>query len=206
MNQILILIFSAFTFLPNSTIGQDKISVPIKKYIYNNFKDTIKFTKLDVGYFPFFDSLKIIDSIQIDGQGSKEIIFYRICKGQIEEHGGTFDVSEKKEIGKYEIWNLDTKICLFEAVNYMRSDFKRFRVYEQSEGNEFYKYDLIIDSVGKITLKNFKTKVQATTLKQKSSKKNGIFKMRKVPYYYVLKPDNEEGDYKFINGKYSKYN
>jgi hypothetical protein len=175
--------------LPNFAISQ--IMVGQQKYVYNNYKDTIQFSRFktkdkEIGNNPSFgfcDEPKIIDSIQIDGIGRKEIVFYRFCRFTNSQHGGSFDIDEKIEIGKYEIWNLDTKTLIFEAIDYIKNKFNRFRAgMEQSKGTEFYKYDLKIDSNGVITIKN--------------SKQNAS--------NFTLKPDKEEGVYRFINGDYLK--
>ena len=175
------------------------------EYIYNDSKDTIHFNKIDPnfrGSFGFCDKPKIIDSIQIDNKGRKEIVFYRFCRIQNDEHGGSFDISEKKEIGKYEIWNLDNKTLIFENITYLKYDYNNFRAgIGYSKGNDFYNYDFKIDSLGIITIKHFDKKIESTdkVINKKSKRKS----IRNVSDS-TLKPDKKEGVYKFIDGEYLK--
>ncbi len=154
-------------------------------YVFNNEKDTIYLNKLDLGIYSYTDSIRIVDTIQIDGSGSKEIIFVRHCHGNSEAHGGMFDIEDYKVITKYEIWNLDTKTLLFEAIPVYKNDFRnsyayneQWGSYRKGEGSAEYKYDFTIDKNGQVRLSNLKNT-------------------------FDCKPDHAEGSYKFLNGKYT---
>jgi hypothetical protein len=112
-------------------------------YIYNHGHDTIFLSKLSLlGVEISFncDTLQIIDSIQVDGTGAKEIVFYRHCSGVSGRHGGSFDVTESAVLTKYEIWNLDTKHLLLEATNHYACNYDRFFVPRHIIGAESYYY------------------------------------------------------------------
>ena len=77
-------------------------------YSYNNNADTIFFSR------PIFDGIvncdiELIDTININNRGLKECVFLKTCKGWIDKHGGTFDITEKLETKTYEVWDLDKK-------------------------------------------------------------------------------------------------
>lgn len=185
MKTHLTLLFITLLYLCKPSIGQTIKEKQCQNiYIYNNAKDTICFKATSLKHNPFSifcNSLVIIDSIQIDGNGSKEFVFYRFCRFSNNSHGGSFDIEEQTEIGKYEIWNLDTKTLLFEAVHSLKTDYKRFLGGgPTSKGTEFYKYNLTIDSLGVIKIKYLNAKA------------------------YSLKPDKAEGFYKYVKGQYIK--
>ena len=131
-------------------------------------------------------TVAIVDSVQIDGTGAKEIILLRKGTGFTNEHGGTFDISESKNIQKYEIWNPDTKTILFEAISIWSYDYDIFRagqslnplLAKQGKGSEKYKYDLTVNSAGDVIIDNL------CGLKD-------------------TKPDHAIGIYQFRNGKYT---
>jgi hypothetical protein len=177
--------------LTSPIFGQTQLITSQNKsvfYIYNNSKDTLFLTKIDVGEIGS-ESNKISDSIQIDGLGSKEIVFERNCTGltrDIKEASQTF---EKTEIHKYEIWNIDTKTLIFEAVDVYKFSYDNWRlpnIFPDSlkgfnKGICSRKYEFSIDNKGLIRISN---------LKYENVANNCI-------------ADKKEGIYKFINGKYS---
>lgn len=186
MRQLLtisLLVLSQFSF------GQLKLrraNIP-DHYAFNNTRDTIYLTIEHLGQFTFTDSIKIIDSIQIDGIGSKEIIFSRCMHGYTSSHGGMFDIEDYIVIKKYEIWNLDTKTLLFEAICDYKNDFNNAFAYDfrcgsgscrQGQGSAIYKYDFTVNTNGQIRISNLKNT-------------------------FDCKSDHPEGSYIFLNGKYT---
>ncbi len=175
-------------------------------YLYNNEKDTIYLSKINIGNFCNCD-LKITDSIQIDGVGAKELVFFRSCSGSINEHGGTFDIDENTQISKYEIWNLDTKKMLFEAVTSYQSNYNRFNVYSEIrhvKGFEHTSCQFKIDSIGTITINNGKSDSKAHSYEWKTVKKKGKTEtiVEEVPYTNLINHCSKEGKYVFVNGQY----
>lgn len=167
-------------------------------YGKNNFID---FTKIEYGERTFCEK-PIIQEIQIDGQGAKEIVVYRKCLSNTDAHGGTYDITENYEIDKYEIWNLDSRELLFEATSKYYINYNKFNVYadpQHAQGQEGYTYDFQINEEGVITIKNVQPFPNPIDLDestegsdQQKSKKN------------VVQPDHKEGTYQYINGQYQK--
>ena len=125
-------------------------------YIYNQGKDTIHFSTPDFKGL-MVPKLAILDSIQINGKGAKEIVFSRSFEGYINKHGGTFDIDEEFRQNIIEIWNLDTKQQIFQAVKYYSLHFNRFLAFgdlKREKGYHFYSYELHIDEKGEIQLSN----------------------------------------------------
>ena len=156
-------------------------------YAFNNTRDTIYLTVVNLGHFTHTDSIKIIDSIQIDEIGSKEIIFERYIHGNTNDHGGMFDIEDYIVIKKYEIWNLDTKTLLFEAISDYKNDFNNSYAYNydcgsgacrQGQGSANYKYDFTVNKNGQVLISNLKNT-------------------------FDCKPDYAEGSYKFLHGEYT---
>jgi hypothetical protein len=184
MRQLLTI---ALLFLSQLLFGQLKLrkaNIP-DHYLFNNTRDTIYLTNEHLGQFTWTDSIKIIDSIQIDGIGSKEIIFNRLMHGYTSSHGGMYDIEDNIVIKKYEIWNLDTKTLLFEAISDYKNDFNNFYAYDfqwgsyrKGQGSENYKYDFIVNKTGQVSISNLRKTMNC-------------------------KPDHAEGFYKFLNGKYA---
>lgn len=189
MRQLLIftfLVLSGFMFGQN-TVSYIKSNPDI--YVFNNSKDTIYLTKVELGQWTITQLIKIVDTVQIDGLGSSEIVFVRTVNGETEEHGGMFDISESKTISKYEIWNVDTKTLLFEAVNSFEFDHNRQDArnaipdslqgsFGFGKGNCSYMYDFSMDIKGQVIIKNTRNTNNCMA-------------------------DKQEGFYKFINGKYT---
>lgn len=184
------LIFS-FLLMSNLIFGQVVLGHP-DYYVYNHSKDTLYLTKIDIHTNDFFASRssKIFDTIQIDGIGSKEIIFERSYSGKYSNIMQAHQEEEITTIYKYEIWNIDTKTLLFEAIHFYEFHFEYWSIIKDSETNNngwssgmcSYAYDFSIDNLGKIKISGTKTI---------SSNKS-------------CTPDKEEGFYIFKNGEYIK--
>jgi hypothetical protein len=54
-------------------------------------------------------SIEVMDSVQIDGKGAKELFLIHTLTSNFPMHGGTFDGSDFKTNEQLELWNLDTK-------------------------------------------------------------------------------------------------
>ena len=191
MRQILIV--SLFALISNLIYGQ-LLSNP-DYYVYNNSMDTLYLTKIDINAtnkLSYTKSSKIFDTIQIDGIGSKEIIFERSYSGSYSNIMQAHQEEEFTKIHKYEIWNIDTKTFLFEAISFYEFRFEYWSLMTNyatgsnnngwSRGICSYSYDFSIDSIGRI--KTSGTKTISTNKK--------------------CTPDKEEGFYIFTNGQYKK--
>jgi hypothetical protein len=180
-----LVIFSVIIFAV-SVHAQTVVSMNPTFYVFNNGKDTIHLKKLDLGRMMNLSSVALVDSVQIDDVGAKELILLRKGTGFTDEHGGTFDISESKSMEQFEIWNADTKTLLFEAVSSWSYDYNIFRVQpldprfakKQGKGSEKYKYDFIVTSSGNVIIDNF---CGATN----------------------SKPDHAVGAYYYAEGKYT---
>jgi hypothetical protein len=181
---------------------------PQQVYTYNNQQDTIRFTTIVPGAnLCYFNAPALIDSIQLDGTGAKELIFFRKCTCTISKHGGTFDINEKIEASKYEIWNTDTKTLLFEARNYFRSSYSRSHPVQfpgSVKGTEMYRYRFTISSNGVITIGQPQITVKATSYQWKTIIRRGKSKsvVKKQRYHYLFSPDKVPGNYSWRNGNY----
>ncbi len=176
-------------------------------YVYNEGRDTLFLSQINAGEIHSCDTLRVTNSIQIDGLGSEELVLHRTCSGFTSSHGGTFDIEESISISKYEIWNLDTKEMIFEAKYNYHNDYNKFQAYEDPQhkkGVESYSYDLEIDSVGRIIISNVKKHSNASTFVWKTISKKGKSEtlVEEIPYQYEIYPDKAEGVYLFVNGKY----
>lgn len=171
--------------------GQLKLNNP-DYYVYNNSKDTIYLTKIDFktnGFLPK-NSSKIFDTIQIDGIGSKEIIFERTYSGDYRNIMQAQQEEEFTKIHKYEIWNLDTKTLLFEAICFYEYRYENWSLVSNHTSTDdgwrrgfcSYSYNFSIDSIGRIKISEIKT-----------ISTNG-----------ECLPDKKEGLYVFTNGMYLK--
>lgn len=198
MRQIIILSFLTFA---NSTFGQLQLNSLLSNpdyYVYNNSKDTLYLTKIDVSKNETFwdrplKTSKIIDTIQIDGIGSKEIVFERTYSGTSRIIMQAWQSKEDTKIHKYEIWNIDTKTLLFEAIydyefNYeywsLPNELYPDSLFDKNGWNKgicSYKYDFSLDNTLQITIVN---------IKYKNMNNDCI-------------ADKKEGRYKFANGKYT---
>lgn len=170
---------------PVAMMAQSQITRPANAnlYVYNDGKDTLDLKKLDLGRIQLPPgSVTLVREIQIDGIGAKELVLFRRGVGHTSDHSGSFDIDEKKGIGKYEIWNSDTKTLLFEAVSLWSYDYDIFRASmtpnDRRKGSEKYSYDFVVTDSGNIIIDNFCGSKDA-------------------------KPDHSIGTYRFVNGKYT---
>lgn len=180
-------LFPIFLFIIQSSFAQKLNPNPHLNpdyYTYHQTKDTIFFERLKLGLFTFTDALQIVDSVQIDGAGAKELVFVRLCKGHKEEHGGTFDISDYKEIKQYEVWNLDSKTLLFKAMAQYKNEYNNSYAYfqsfadcQQGKGTATYQYDFIVAKNGSISISNLMASE-------------------------ACKPDHAVGIYKFVDGNF----
>lgn len=134
-----------------------------RHYVYNNGQDTIFFSSIiEHGMFTFCDDVQLLDSIQVDGKGRKELVFYRYCKTQIAQHGGSYDRTGTQTKGQYEIWNLDSKTLIFSATNTYLNRYRNFNAYsnpKHQKGLDMYRYKFRINEEGVISIKYlFRTK------------------------------------------------
>lgn len=201
---LLFILFSSFC-----TQAQNEDTLTNHFFVYNNGKDTIHFNKMNTRGFCTQFSTSITDSIQIDGKGRKELVFYSIYFCQVSEHGGTFDIEESNSLSKYEIWNLDTKEMLFEVVTSYSSTFNSFRAYfnpSHLSGSESYSCNFAIDSMGVISISNYQSNNDIKEIKWSTIKKKGKEEtvVEELPYNSPLHGSQtiKEGTYHFIEGKY----
>ena len=125
-------------------------------YVYNDFKDTLELSSFGL-LGCACDEPKLFKSIQLDSSGQKEIFIIRNCKGRNEMHGGTYDISEKIKFHKLEVWNLDTKVLLFEFKDRYKNKFDIFRTDMQptvQKGTCSYLCKIKVDNMGIIQLSN----------------------------------------------------
>lgn len=135
-------------------------------YIYNDDKDTIFLSKIEVGEECTCETPIVVDTVQVDGIGSKEVVIYRNCKGLTSLYNAMNNISDRTDISKHEIWNLDEKKILFEKTTFFsrnwdyNTEYSRSitytgveKTFEPAQGFLFYHYSFNIDSSGKITLK-----------------------------------------------------
>lgn len=200
------LLFLTIFFLPNKIVAQTFVKKP-NIYVYNNLKDTLYLSEINAGQVSLCDTLKIIDTIQVDGFGAKEIVFFRKCNSFNNKHGGSYDISESISLSKYEVWNLDTKQMIFEATNFYNSDFNRFNIYQYPrhiKGNKSYSYEFKIDVNGIITISNLKKNSKVFTVEWKKVTIKGKSEtiVKETPYNYEFNPDKTGGVYRYVNGKY----
>ncbi len=176
-------------------------------YVYNNQKDTLYLSEINVSLSCEFKDLQVVDSIQIDGIGSKEIIFFRSYGGKDDKVGSISVSREYVSVSTYEIWNLDTKEKMFEATNFYRSKFDTKNVAGgRIKGVVYWLYNFRIDDAGKITISNLKIKTKGYKLEldvEKTKAKNKTV-LKKSPYKYNFSADKTEGTYRYVNGKYIK--
>jgi hypothetical protein len=206
MKQIL---FFTILICSNPCLSQIERSlyIGIQKgiYVYNNQKDTLYLSEINVSLSCEFKDLQVVDSIQEDGIGSKEIIFFRSCGGRDDKVGSMSITRDYVNVSKYEIWNLDTKEKMFEATNFYRSKFhKKNAGGGRIKGKVSSSYNFRIDDEGTITISNLKIKTKGYKLElniEKTKAKNKTV-LEKSPYNCNFSADKTEGTYRYINGKY----
>jgi hypothetical protein len=159
-------------------------------YVYNDSKDTLFLTPIHVGAFAPSKSIRIFDTLQIDGLGSKEIIFERHSAGETRDIKQASQTMETTKVLKYEIWDIDTKTLLFQAVSGYEFRFDNWNLLTRhinkdndgwSRGYCSCTYDFSIDSTGRIKISNLMT----------------------ISTNNHCDADKKEGFYTFINGKYT---
>lgn len=203
MKQVLFLTINLFF---NSLFAQSIFNYGYS-FIYNTGKDTLHFSKLLPEGLCLSTSTTIRDSIQIDGTGAKEVIFFRSGNCSINEHGGSFDIDENTSVSKFEIWNLDNKKLLFEVTTSYQSEFNKFNAYMQPshlQGYVNYSCNFAIESNGDIKISNEKkdTKVNEVRWKTVTTNEKEEIVIEEKPYPYYNSPGKTEGIYKFVNGAY----
>lgn len=156
MNKLLLIFIVIGNICSGQQVNDELIKHP-DYYVYNDARDTLYLTKIDVGhFFSVKKSTVIFDSIQIDGTGPKEVVFYRVYSGSYNDIKQAYQSEEKTVLSKYEVWNIETKMLLFEAVNSYQFESDTWHI---EFGNErimcSYHYNFTIDSVGTITILNF---------------------------------------------------
>lgn len=180
-------------------------------YTYHNKRDTLWFVPpqelFSKGINPRMHitiptGFRITDSIQIDGKGAKELVMEVNYEESLNDHGGTFDYSEKTDFSALEIWNPDTKTRLFQAAyNYTTSVHNRdFRLNYKKYGDASYSYEVRYSPKGNITISNFRKNGEILT--------NRVdFFTEKYPldstlYSVPIVSDHDEDTYLFLYGKY----
>lgn len=152
-------------------------------YVYNGAKDTLVFSTISLAHFNFCQTPQIVDSIQINGAGAKEIVFFRNCRGETNDHGGTYDITEKAQLHKYEVWDLDAQQLLFEVTTYYVMEYNRFNAYSDpshARGRDHYQCDFAIDDAGTITISKLRGKSS-----ELAAKKEGEYVFRNGQYTMV---------------------
>jgi hypothetical protein len=152
-------------------------------YVYNGAKDTILLSAINLAQFNFCQTPRIVDSVQINGTGAKEIVFSRNCRGETSDHGGTFDITEKAQLHKYEVWDLDAQQLLFEVNTYYDMEYNRFKAYadpSHARGSDHYQCDFAIDDAGTITISKLRGKSS-----ELAAKKEGEYVFRNGQYTMV---------------------
>lgn len=138
--------------------GQDTISLPPIKKVYTEINDDPIDQELtpdsllnkSFSLFPnSSNEVIIMDSVQIDGLGAKEVIICRKFSLVQSVHGGTFDGMESRTIEQIEIWNLDTKERYWEEVVFYDHEF--IAPYNRP-GRLVFKYNFSIDNEGVIAI------------------------------------------------------
>lgn len=153
-------------------------------YVYHDSKDTLFLTKIDVGYSSITNkSTTVVDSIQIDGLGAKEVIFERHYEGEINDIKQAEQTEESRKIHKNEIWNIDTKVLLFEAISDYEFHYDNWNIHNGStKGICFYHYDFNIDSTGQIRIHNL---IELKTGNEcRADKSTGIYKYENNGYRF----------------------
>lgn len=194
MRQFLILSFLIFN---NLTYGQLLLSNP-DYYVYNNTMDTLYLTKIDVNKTETFwnrplKSTKVYDTIQIDGIGSKEIIFERTYTGTSEINMQAFHQKTVLQLANMKYGILIQKHCYLKpymSINLTMS-LGNFTIgwlqivflikMDWNIGRCSYKYNFSIDSTGQINIDSITY----------NNKNNDCI------------ADKREGLYKYMNGKYT---
>lgn len=177
--------------------GQDTISLPPVKKIFTDINDDPLDKELtpdsllnkSFSLFPDVENATIImDSIQIDGLGAKEVVICRKFSLWQSVHGGTFDGMESTTIEQLEVWNLDTKERYWEGVVFY--DYNFVAPYNRP-GRLLFKYDFSIDNEGVIKL-----------VKELGVLVHNDFGLQEEFVIQGIDAGLQPGKYYFENGKY----
>ena len=129
-----------------------------------------------------YQPLEVVGEIQVDQKGAKEVVFYRTCYQTSVFYESSFSRASNGFQHQYEVWNVDTKECLFKVATYYKGTYKtelmqktRFKQYKK--GKFFYQCTFHIEENGNIHLQKRRGKNQASI-------------------------EKEEGVYVFKNGNY----
>lgn len=109
-------------------------------YVYNAGEDSLHFPELSMLGLFRVHHYTLADSIDVNGDGHPEMVFHRYFSGGEEAHGGTFDNSTKQEISAFEIWDLQTKSCLFSGIMSMVLSDNRFDIHSTYAHNGYCRY------------------------------------------------------------------
>lgn len=201
------IVLAAILFVqPSPGLTQNPVNYGYR-FIYHDERDTIYFNNFHADGLCLSHSTTIMDSIQIDGKGAKEIIFFRNGSCSISEHGGTFDIDEYTSQSKYEIWNLDTREMVFEVITASNSMFNKFIAYadpQHIKGSVASSCSFNIYPDGRIQISNAKSDSNVHATKWKTIVKNGVEEdiLEETPYIYYPMAVKTEGIYRFANGEY----
>lgn len=180
------------TLLPNDhviyAVKSSTIIVNIdlrQKYIYNDNKDTLILPNVDRYADCHCSPLEVVSEIQIDQKGAKEIVFLRNCSVHSVFYESSFSRAALGFIQKYEVWNLDTKERLFEAMNYYRGTYKneliqRTRFKNYNKGKIFYKYTVTVEASGTIKIQQIRGKDKYLV-----DKKAGVYTFKEGQYQLI---------------------
>lgn len=147
------LIFIFYIFVLSSAKSQ---IIDSNTLYINNLNDTIFLAPIVPHSFCVYEKIEIIDSIQINGIGAKEVVIYRKCSADVQKEGGTFSIREKVKIGKIEVWDVDAKELLFEGTTSLDKQYFYSDAYQNSPNSEgfcAYQYSFKINSKGIINIK-----------------------------------------------------
>lgn len=201
----------AYCFLRNDTLESSTYSrFPDFPIIQREPKDSIS------TFFEFSfntmkcDSLGIIDSIQLDHEGSKEVIFYRRFSGTSRHEAASSTSSDQFELEKIEIWNLDTKKILFERITNYQKDYSNNSIgfNGHTTGEIAFALTFEIDPLGIITISDDKGLSWKSihydafydySLFTPAKDKGGY---REDDQIYLVCPELKLLRYEYINGEY----
>ncbi|MEM7573069.1 MAG: hypothetical protein AAF433_09220 [Bacteroidota bacterium] len=166
-------------------------------FVFNQGQDTLQLDRPDVGIrMPALYGPSTFRYLEINGQGRPEVILYRAFSGFKAQHGGSFDISERTHLGRYEIWDLDTQTQLLVAPTIYSFDCANFIAYAQPQyrrGACSYHYDFSIDELGTVELREL-------AQSQDFICSDSTFSCSPAPCV----PPLAEGRYRFMDGKYQQ--
>ncbi|MGH1335805.1 MAG: hypothetical protein ACRBFS_06725 [Aureispira sp.] len=169
---------------PSNNSSNDVIIDLRQKYIYNDNKDTLILP--DVNFIScIYQPLEVVAEIQIDQKGAKEVVFYRTCYMNSVFYESSFSRTAGGFHHEYEVWNLDTKQCLFEVTVYYKGAYKNelmqktiFKNYKK--GKTFYQCTFDIEENGNIHVQKIRGKDKCLI-----EKKEGVYVFKEGTYQLV---------------------